>query len=372
MARSAVARRLSAGVLALDGFTFALATAADEAEIRRLLRENPLGGGIEITLEREPNAFAADFGLSRNHAVILAREASGRVIGMCERVVGEAFVNGEARLLPYLGGLRIAASHRHRVAILRGGFQALRALAERPGEEPFALTSITADNTAARRLLTAGVPGLPRYQPVGAFSTFGVRPRRARTAEGIEPAGEADFPAVADFLQRQLGRFQFAPVWSVEKLRGLGLDILLARHRGELRGCLALWDQGAVKQAVVRRYPPLLGLARPVVNLLAGLPRLPAPGTALRQADISHVAVEGDDAEIFLALLEAALDLSAQRGFGAAAVGLASAHPWRAALKRRYRTLEYRTELYLAHWPEAGDMVAAVERQLPFPELGLL
>ena len=34
--------------------TFSTATAADDAAIRRLLRENPMRGAIRVTFEREP------------------------------------------------------------------------------------------------------------------------------------------------------------------------------------------------------------------------------------------------------------------------------------------------------------------------------
>ena len=381
MAGQAVARLVSRQAQNFSDLSFSLATAGDEPDVRRLLRENALGGTFEITLEREPDAFAGDVAGSNNHAFVLAREASsGQAVGLCDRVVRAAYVDGAARPLPYIGALRVAHSHRRRIGVLRGGFAMLRNV-ERAGELPFALTSITSDNAVARRLLTAGVPGLPLYRPVGDFSTFALRPRRARVAPDIAPASAQDLPEIARFLQAGNARLQFAPVWTLVHLQALGAaglmpeNFLLARQRGSICGCLAVWDQRAFRQTVIRRYPPWLARLRPLANLAApllGLPQFPQPGATLNQAVLSHLAVAEDDTPTFLALVTAALDQAALRGFDMAILGFASARPWRDALRRARRTLEYCTSLYLAHWPEAAAQVAALGTGMPHPELGLL
>lgn len=354
-----------AGPVAAGGVTFAVAGPADEADIRRLLRDNPLGGRYGLSLEREPDAFAGHAG-----TYILARY-HGEAIGLCERVVHPVFVDGQERRLPYLGALRVAPSHRHRLPVLRGGFAALRGL-ERPDELPFALTAITADNTPAHRLLTAGLPGLPLYQPLTDYATLALRPRRMALAADIAAADATDLPELAAFLHRVNAGHPFAPVWKEKDLRNLGAEhLLISRGTAGIRGCLAVWDQRAVRQVVVRRYPPLLGRLRPLVNLAApliGLPRLPAPGEAIRQAILSAVAVEKDDPAVLLALVAAALDQAARRGLEAVLFGCAAAHPWREVLRRRYRALEYRTTLFLVHWPEA----VPVPSGLPRPDPGLL
>ena len=381
MAGHALARLTDACVRA-GNIVFSVAGRQDEPDIRRLLRENALGGAFEIALEREPDAFAGDFGLSASQVFIIARDSdSGEAIGLCERVVRAAYVDGEVGALPYIGALRVAASHRHKIGVLRGGFQALRRLAERPGELPFALTSITSDNSAAQRVLTAGLPGLPLYRPLGDFSTFALRPGRQRVPPGITAGSAGDLPALARFLQKINGRFQMAPVWTEAALRHVtaaGLlpeHFLIARDGGAIRGCLAVWDQSAWRQTIIRRYPPLLARLRPLANLAApalNFPALPPPGAPLRQVFLSHVAVEDNDPRIFLALVAAGLDQAARRGFGVAVIGFASERPWRQTLRRARRTLEYRTSLYLAHWPEAAAQVAALHGGMAHPELGLL
>jgi len=354
---------------------FAVAGPEDAADIRRLLRENPLGGRFGITLERGLGDLFDD----HDQVVIIARErASGQAIGLCERTVRPGYVDGEVRPLPYLGALRVTERHRHRIAVLRGGFEALRALAERPTDLPFALTSITSDNTVARRVLTANLAGLPAYRSLGDFSSFALRPVQARIAPEISAATEADLPTVAGFLRRENVRFQYSPVWTEQGLRGAGLraeHFLLARTGNEIRGCVAVWDQRAQRQTVIRRYPPLLATLRPLINLAAPalkLPYLPAEGSALAQATLSHLAVADDRPATFLGLVAAALDQAKRRGFQAAILGFASSRPWREELLWRFRAIEYRTTLYLAYWRDAAARVAALRPSTPHPELGLL
>jgi len=381
MAGTAVARGLTDRVIHGD-LIFAAATHADEADVRRLLRDNPTGGRYEITLEREPNAYATEFGLARSHVFIVARDQrTGHAIGVCERLVRDSYVDGVVRQLPYIGALRVAASHRHRIAVLRGGFEALSAIAERPGELPFAITAIASDHDAARRLLTAGIPGLPRYSPVEEFSTFALRPAHRKTTKDVFPAADTDLGEVAAFLQQANARFQFSQVWTEASLRGLRqfgflpAHMLLARRQRRICGCISVWDQRAVRQAVVQRYPAWVGHLRPLINMaapFAGLPKFPAPGTRINQAMLSHLAIDDDDPDIFLALVSAALDQAKRRGFDAAMIGFATSRNLHKVLLRRHRAIEYRTTLYLAHWEAASAQVAALQKTITHPEVALL
>jgi hypothetical protein len=316
------------------------------------------------------------------HGFIIARERdSGVAIGICERSVRDAFVDGEVRRLPYLGALRVTPTYRHRIRVLRGGFAAVRALLERPSDLPFALTSITADNDAARRLLCAGLPGLPSYRPFRQLSTFALRTRVRAMPPGVEPATRADLPAIAVLLQRCYRKFQVAPVWTAVDLERLvatgGLraeDFLIVRRGPGVSACVAVWDQSSVKQTVVRGYAPWLGRLRPLVNLAAPFmarPKLPARGSALHQVYLSHVAVEDNDADVFRLLLQAGLTAAHRRGFELALTGFATNHSF-AAVAREKRATEYRSLLHLVHWPDGAAEAEALSARLPHVEIAVM
>lgn len=381
MARHIDPRALTGSLIRKD-LVFSMATESDEPDLRRLLRENRLGGRYQITLEREPNAFRADFELAKYHAFIIARTRdTGDLVGLCEKVVWPCHVNGKLEMLPYIGALRVSEKYRNRISVLKGGFEALRLMAHCEGELPYALTSITSDNAVARRILTANLPGLPAYHPVCDFSTFVLQAKRATLDDAVVSATDGDLAEIAELLNGSNSAYQFSYFWteaSLRNLSGFGFraeHFLLHRTNGKLRGCLAVWDQRANRQTVMRAYPPLLSKLHPLANLAApliGLPQLPRIGAAIDQAMLSHLAVEGDDRQVFQSLLSSGLCLAKARGLDVASIGFAATRPLRKILLEHARAIEYRTSLYLAHWPDGKDAVAALKPSTSHPEMALL
>ena len=355
----------------------------DDSELRRLLRDNPMDGEIRVSLEREPNVFLAAAVEGEPHRTIVARNTAGGIVGMGSRSVWNAFVNGESCRLGYLSQLRVDRAHRRRKRLLRllsSGYDLIRSFRS-PEEMPFDLTSIIADNEVARRLLGAGLPGLPTYQEIAEWTTLIVpmtsRPRK--TGERIERGGQERMGEVASCLERNRRRYQFAPSFSAadlqspERSRGLApSDFFLAVAKGEVVGCLALWDQSSFKQVVVQGYAPRLARWRPWMNRLApllGTPRLPEPGQRLPHAYISHLAVDGDDPEIFHELIEAAYAEARARRYVYVVTGLAARHPWKDWLEKRFKPRAYASLLYAVLWE---DEAMILDGRMPHVEVALL
>lgn len=348
--------------------TFHIAGREDAADVLRLLREVPVGGGWRLGFEREPDPFADRLPPVR-HAFVLARDrASGQAIGLCERAVRWGWLDGERRLLPYIGALRIAPSHRHRLSVLKGGFAMLRDGVARGDEHPHALTSIAPDNAPALRLLTAGVRGLPRYDPVGDYATLMLRPRGRALPDGVSRARPEDAPELDAFLAARLSARAFAPCWGAADI---GWPLLLLRRAGAIAGCAGIWDQRGFRQVVVRGAPRGLAGLRPLANCIAPLLRLPALprlGAVIPQGFLSPFLLADDaDRAGFSALLRGALATARALGLGVLTMGLAWDHPWRAWVKH---AVPYRTRLFLAHW--GPDRLGLSAGTLPMPEVSLL
>lgn len=364
---------------------FHVAGADDDADVRRLLRENPMPGAVSVTLEREPNAFLAGSVEGERYALIVARDRRARrTIGLASRAVYRGFYNGELRRIGYLGQLRLDRAWRGRAGLLPRGFQLVHSL--RAGDElPLDLTSVVADNAVARRVLTSGAPGLPAYREVGPFVTAILpirRPRRApHAAVAVRRATAEDLGAVAECLARNRPRCQFAPCWTREELvcpvrsRDLApTDFFVATEGRAVVGCLALWNQQRFKQIVVRGYTGRLRWQRPAANLLArlaGAPRLPAPGRPLAHLYLSHVAIDDDRPGILDSLCAAALAAARRQGASCVITGFAAAHPFTHRLARNYRPWTYRSLLYTVHWPGTGT-VAPPDGRVPHHEVALL
>lgn len=398
MARPAAESDRSAGadtVCARDarGIRYALATPADDADLRALLRENPMGGAVRVALEREPSYFAQPAFEGDEHATILARDTrSGRAVAMGGWSIRPAYLNGALARLAYLSHLRVARDYRRRPRLVIDGYRFLRSTLP-PDAPPFLLTSIVADNRGALRLLERNLPGMPAYQRVANFVTQllpatsrrvqlrGWSSRRGAGWVDTRPAEARDLPAIIECLARNHARYQFAPAWTAATLcsptHTPGLcpaDFRVVERAGRFVGCAALWDQRTFKQAVIRGYAPALARGRWLVNALgplAGVPPLPAFGVTLRHAFVSHLAIDGDDPNAFAALVRAVRADAARRGLDAVLLGLAADHPWRIAAGR-FGGRAYPSMLFTVSWPEGRGAAAGLDARIVHPELALL
>src|SRR5437762_6320955 len=119
MARTPVDGQLIAPVA--SRVRFALATAADDPAIRRLLRENPMRGAIALSFEREPDYFHGAY-TGTDDQTILAFDGDQLIcMGRCS--VRMRYLNGEIRRDGYLADLRLDAAAQGRFDILRRGYK---------------------------------------------------------------------------------------------------------------------------------------------------------------------------------------------------------------------------------------------------------
>jgi len=358
---------------------FALAAEADDAEIRRLLRENPMAGRISLSFEHEPNWFSDASLPEQTKQTIVAREA-GTVVcaGFCS--IRRRFVNGAPRCVGYLGGLRLCSHQAGRFDILRRGYEFFRTLqSDDPAD--FYFTSIATDNHVARRFLERGLPGMPTYEFVGEFVTVLLpvkhRPLGPICATGPVPATDELITLFNEHNRHQ----QFAPYWSIAELTALnplGLkesDFRFIRQRGQVVACAALWDQRAFKQIVIRGYASGLALARPALNLasrIVGGTRLPAVGQTLANAFVSHLKVAPDEPDALIALTTELRTLAAQRQIEILTLGFAANDSRLATIRRSFRVREYHSRLYIVRWPETGGAARDLDARILAPETALL
>jgi len=358
-------------------YEYRVATRADEPVVRDILARIATGGNMQLSFRREPDAFDAAFGARAQDYILARNRRSGETVGLCERVVRDCFVNGEIRALPYLAGLRVVPGFRHRLLVLRGGFEAVRRLLGTGGDVDYSFTSIMSDNEIARRVLGANLKGMPRYEPAGDFSTFALP---AGGKAPCERARDADLPEISALLLAAAARGQFANAWNADTLREYSAagwlpasDYFVIRRAGRIRSCAALWDQSARRQVIVAGYSRWLARGRPLINAvarLAGLPRLPAPGEPLRCAYLSHVAVDAGSPQDLATLLSAARAVARERGLDAVLTGWASAGEFADVVRAVPRGREYRSSLYVVRWPH--DTAPALDDRPVAPELALL
>src|SRR5271155_2533424 len=89
-------------------FEISLATQHDDADLRALLRDNPMSGSMQVTFEREPDFFAACSIRGHHCQVGIGRDLnSGRIVGLGTRSIAGAFINGRPAPFGWLSDLRL-------------------------------------------------------------------------------------------------------------------------------------------------------------------------------------------------------------------------------------------------------------------------
>lgn len=273
-------------------------------------------GTIRLSLEREPSFFGAARSEGGRHHTVCARDRhSGRLIAMATRAVRRLYVNGQPEWVGYLSQLRIADGYRHLArSLTRRGFQLLRET-RAADETTFDITTIVDDNEPARRLLEAGLPGLPRYTTIGRIVTLLISSKQI-----VGQAPRLASPDPADGAPT----LQFS---TVNLLPGI-------------------WDQRAFKQVVVRGYSPWL-------QRLRWLTGLPPVGSVL---PIAYWTAHAREWEIPADCRWLVL-------------GLSDRHPLLPALRQRYRPREYVSRLYVVHDPST---TVDLDDRIPHVEVSLL
>jgi hypothetical protein len=358
-------------------FAFTVAGKSHEAEIRRLLRENPTRGRISLSFERERDYFAdADVPGEEKRTIIAHANGSIACMGSC--TVRQRFVNGRTRRVGYLGGLRLDSALSGRFDIVRGGYAFFREI-ESTAPAEFYFTSIAADNERARQFLERGLPGMPLYEYLGEFVSVVIGAARKATPRlGVTPCAGIGGESVSRVnAHNQL--YQLSPSWSVEELKrietlGLGGAVTIGSE-GCILASAALWDQRGYKQTVVRGYNPALAIARPALNFAAGVlgqPRLPAAGTILPNAFISQLTADPENSPALIELLKVLRHMASQRGMEFLTLGFASNDPRLAAVRSNFGRREYLTRLYLVRWPEFGGSASELDNRLLAPEVALM
>ena len=377
MARDVIERELTgtqAGRLRFD-----IAAVGDDAEIRRLLCENPMPGRISLSFEREPNYFA-DAKLSGEiKQTIVARDGE-RVVCVGSCTIRRRFVNGQPARVGYLGGLRLDAGHSGRFDILRQGYEFFHQLqTDTPAD--FYFTSIAGDNARARSILERGLPGMPSYEFIGEFVTVLLPAQPGHPAPDLVENRNPPAEQIVTLLNNHNSERQFAPCWTedeVTALRSLGLnlnDFKFVADSGRIDALAALWDQRVFKQTIVRDYSLSLLRARPVLNLAArftGGTRLPAIGDVLRNAYVSHLTLNPNKPDLLPRLIVELRRVAAQRKIELLTLGFAANDPRLAVMRRNFRGREYHSRLYVVRWPDCGGAARELDQRVMAPEVALL
>jgi len=148
----------------------------------------------------------------------------------------------------------------------------------------------------------------------------------------------------------------------------------VALRGGKIAGILALWDQSAYKQTVVRAYRDDLRRIRSLYNLAAnmmGAQPLTPIGQPIHFAYAALACVEDDDSSLFRSLLQTVYNWAAAQGFAFLMLGLGERDPL-LPTARRWLHIPYTSTLYTVCWQEDEAWRQGLDGRVPYVEIGTL
>jgi len=368
---------------------FRPASLDDDAPIRQMLRNNPVGSWVRLTYEREPSFFAASAIEGETHKTYMAEAPDDNSVNaVFSWSTRKRYVEGSPRSIGYLGQLRIQERYGGKIRFPKAGFEICRQALQNSRLEPYFLTSIIADNDRAIRILTSGLKGIPTYKHIGSMGVLAVRCKKPVLSKKNDVLTEEQpsLEDIIDFVARASSDYDFAPVWTTEDIlsdeRCPGLhqsDFVVIEEAGRIVGCAAIWDQSANKQYVVSGYRSPICYLRSLMNaagwaasMVGGWPRLPKVGEALNSPYLSHFFVEDQREDVAVSLVSKALKIAGSKGYDSLVVGLDTNAPIYKALANRFRAFKYQSNIYAAHWSFGDQAVDKLGGRLIAPEIAVL
>jgi hypothetical protein len=346
-----------------------------------LLRRSVMSGPVRVAFTREPDYFAAEGLAGAEDFTVVARQ-SGRFAGMGRCSVNSLCRNGQVQRVGYLGELRLAPGTPASPRLLRDAYAFMADTLTNASVDAF-FTSITVDNSRARRVLERGRAfGLPTYRPLTSLVTLVAPIGRSAwhsADRGTIDRGNEDAAGLAAFLQEQAPRVHLSLAWDTTQWSALARsgitpsDFHVVRESGRIVAAAAVWDQRAFRQIVIDGYSGALRLVRPFVNFVQsvrGLPHLPVRGSALAQGAVlgASVAEEWAWSRLWCALHGHA----AKSGLSWLSLACDARDPHLPLLRTLTRAREYHTVLYEVTWKGWRATAGAWDARLFRPEVGLL
>jgi len=364
-------------------FRFDVATPADNAELLQFSSQTEMSGAVRLSFDRSPDYFAALRVEGRHRDVLVGREMkTGRLVATGHRSVKNAFVNGMATMVAYLGGLRVGQIARSASFLARGYARINELQAKCPA--PFNLTTIMEDNAPARKVLLSKRLGLPAYHDLGRFCCMALSLQETtRSADQfpIRRATASDATRVVEFLNWEGRNKQFFPEYCATDFdlpEGLlpcleWKDVFLAFDGPALAGIVAAWDQQKIRRWRVNGYSNWLRFSRHAMNLGAKIRHmaiLPPPGSSLNYFNLALVCIRDNNRNVFNALLNE-VNRACRGRYAFFLAGLHERDPLLPELMVRPH-VPLTSRLYAVNWDNDNRPRQELDDRVPYLELGSL
>lgn len=327
-----------------------LATHADDEILRKTLRNNAMPSWVTMSIEREPLFFNDESALLNEQAIVV-EDSDQNLVGMYTCTQYPILVSGQKTDTGYLSSFRVNRAYRGKFRYIKAGYASIPDLA--PSPSGYWFTCIANENKPARRLLEAGVRGLPVYKAIGDIVTIAI-PRSRSHKHGLwRPVQEAEIPQLCAFYNSGISGSALAHRLTEKIVRRNMGSFYVHSEDSIIKSCMAVIDQRRHKQCVAKAYKFPLNALLPLYNLYARLFKkveLPRVGDSLQQVFIGYFMCQ--DGTV-VQLLEDALSLIPTE---VCAITLDARDCKLGTIRKHFSPAEYAAKVYLVGFNELPDV----------------
>jgi hypothetical protein len=356
-----------------ERFIIEPASVEDGREIIEILEEEAAPGNPSLFYTRRPNAVLSMKKEGEHVSIMVCRSrTNNEIAGFGAYSINRCFLDGKARPVAYLFGLRCRKKYRYKAGrMIPEIYSRIRIELESQAVD-HVITTILSENMAARHLLTRPHVNMPQYLPLGKYEVFAVDPRKQRhkkLPEGIacEPARIAGKERLREFLETESCKRNFYPL--IKDSPAVPEDffeeclVLYDQKDGTVLAAGYCRDQRSYKQYVVAGYSGIYRLLTSFSSVLClcGYPRLPSVGETLNIRTLSFSIVRDERKEYFDWFIDALSGRFRDAAF--ILIGAGPQYPHISQLETRPHW-KYTSDIYAVVWDKESEVFPGVPSYL--------
>jgi hypothetical protein len=363
-------------------YVFDMATPADDAQLRQVLRETPMESSLAtVTYETEPSFFQSSCPDGAETDVIICRDTDrDAAVGFGCRSIREMFVNGKETRIGYLSTLRCIPKYRNQ-GLVGLGYRAMKKLHDSTDPPEWYFSTILEGNQPARHLLTSGRAGLPYYHSIGRYSTFLIP---------VDTLGQSDKSAnrierreaqqIVSGLSEIGSQYQLFPCYQLDGWLAQCEELydgsfFVTTNAGKWESVMGVIDQRSAKQLVIKSYPRWLQCCRYPLNCwykLRGQPVIHKPPYDFKYLTAILPLVDSTaDPDCILPLLGSVLSEGKKRVAEYIALGMHESHKSYQLVKDLSKHT-FNAEVFLVSWKFNKKTQFGLDDRPIYLELGWL
>lgn len=263
--------------------------------------------------------------------------------GCC--VIQKLFVNGVARNVGYLTGLKVLPEYQRKINILPLAYNFL--YDNLKSKVDLFYTTILSENHKAQKILEKKRKSMPDYNYIGNYMVHCFKGKKK-----ILNVKQGDVNGIDLFYSKHSCMNNFSPI--TRKLHNLlDKDFFTMRDQnGNIVMACAIWNQQSYKKYILSDYHGIFKILRYLPTELLGYPKFPEPKSYINYGTLSFFYCDKEYNDKILDFLNTVSFLTP---YSFVIYGIFENHPFYNHLKK-LKSVTYSSKVYTVDWKEKFEL----------------